>query len=99
MSIFKKPVVGHVQGRYARAEDGSLRDQIVDGEGTPEDPETQIEPPKPEKPPGGMKKRLTNWLYFMLRELVITAELCCSFCKDSSLIPASPQMSITPKIR
>jgi hypothetical protein len=57
-----KAPVGHVQGRSGRADDISLRDYIVDGEGGEESPdaETQIEP-QPQKPPGEMKKRLTNF--------------------------------------
>ncbi len=59
-----KAPVGHVQGRSSRTEEGSLRDQIVDGEGAPLDPETQVEPqekPKPSKPPGGMEKLLRDF--------------------------------------
>ena len=56
----KRPV-GHVQGRSNAIEDLSLRDQIVDGEVEPLNPETQIEP---ENPPGEMKKRLTNFAKF-----------------------------------
>jgi hypothetical protein len=71
-----KAPVGHVQGRSARAEEGSLRDQIVDGEGSPLDPdeaelrealnpETQIEPtnakPEPRRPRGDMEKLLRDF--------------------------------------
>jgi len=64
MSIFRKPVVGHVQGRSARGDENSLRDQIVDGEGEPLDPETQIEPQEPQKPgrpPGELEKLLRDF--------------------------------------
>ncbi len=67
MSIFRKPVVGHVQGKSAKIDDLSLRDQIVDGEGGSLDPETQTEPQeprepkKPSRPPGEMEKLLRNF--------------------------------------
>jgi hypothetical protein len=59
-----KTPVGHVRGRSERTEEGSLRDQIVDGEGKALDPETPIEPPEPEKPsrpPGGMEALLRDF--------------------------------------
>ena len=61
-----KQPVGHVQGRSNRADDSSLRDQIVDGEGTAlEDPETQIEPQEPKeepiRPPGELEKNLRDF--------------------------------------
>ena len=59
-----KTPVGHVQGRSVKIDDLSLRDQIVDGEGEPLDPETQIEPQeprKPSRPPGVMEKLLRDF--------------------------------------
>ena len=62
----RKQPVGHVQGRSPRTEEGSLRDQIVDGEGQPLDPETQIEPsqepePKKPEPPRGLEAILKDF--------------------------------------
>ena len=62
-----KQPVGHVQGRSNRADENSLRDQIVDGEGESPDPETQIETPQepePNEPPRGMEKTLRDFSRF-----------------------------------